>query len=96
MAVDDEVILRERQRIAVRHTDLLAHEIEVARQAGRSAQADEAQQLLDEAVNTLVGWHMENVDEITVMTKDYDIELDVFQVWRARIAAMIQRLRTAP
>lgn len=75
---------------------LLAHEIEVARQAGRSAQADEAQQLLDEAVNTLVGWHMENVDEITVMTKDYDIELDVFQVWRARIAAMIQRLRTAP
>ncbi len=75
---------------------LLAREIEAARQAGRSAQADEAQQLLDEAVDTLVGWHMENVDEITVMTKDYDIELDLFQIWRARIAAMIQRLRSTP
>ncbi|HQH67791.1 MAG TPA: PQQ-binding-like beta-propeller repeat protein [Candidatus Hydrogenedentes bacterium] len=72
---------------------VLSSEISAARQAGRGAAADEAQRLLDEAVDAIVGWHMENIDEITIWTREYDIELELFQTYRAKIAAMIQRLR---
>jgi len=36
---------------------------------------------------------MKNIDEITIWTREYDIELELFQTYRAKIAAMIQRLR---
>jgi hypothetical protein len=74
---------------------VLSQEIAAAREAGREELADEAQRLIDGAVDELVGWHMKHIDEITIMTREYDIELWLFQAYRARIAGMIQKLREA-
>jgi len=73
---------------------VLDQEIRRARAAGRKADADRAQALIDEAVEAIVGWNLRNIDEITRVTRDYEIDFALFVTYRARIANEIMRLRS--
>ena len=70
-------------------------EIETARAAGRVAEADRAQALMDEAVGKVVGWQIGAIDEITRMTRDYEIDFDQLSGYRRRIAEAIMALRSS-
>ncbi len=72
---------------------VLDQEIKRARAAGHRAEADQARALIDEAVEAIVGWNLRNIDEITRMTRDYEIDYELFAKYRARIAKQIMQLR---
>lgn len=72
---------------------LLRREIEKARADGRIADADHAQALIDEAVAAVVGWQVGVIDEITRMTRDYEIDYGKLMTYRGRIAEEIMKLR---
>ena len=72
---------------------VLRQEIEQARSGGRAADADRAQALMDDAVQAVVGWQVGSIDEITRMTRDYEIDFTKLMEFRTRIAEEIIRLR---
>jgi len=72
---------------------VLRDEIAKARAAGQTEAADQAQALMDEAVEAVIGWHVRNIDEITRMTRDYEVDFDLLMKYRTRIAEEIMRLR---
>jgi hypothetical protein len=72
---------------------VLRGEIEAARNAGHDAEADAAQALIDEAVDRIVGWPAENIDEITRQTRDYEIDYNLFVEYRKKIGEEILKLR---
>ena len=72
---------------------LLRDEIKKARAAGRIEDAGRAEKLIDEAAGKIVGWQIGTIDEITRMTRDYEIEFELFQQYRERIAQEIEKLR---
>ncbi len=73
---------------------VLDKEIRRVRAAGHAADADRAQALIDEAVEAVVGWNLRNIDEITRVTRDYEIDFGLFVKYRKEIAEAIMRLRT--
>jgi len=74
---------------------VLAKEIEKACVGGRDAEADAAQALMDEAVEKVVAWQAETIDEITRQTREYEIDFDMLLEYRVRIANEIVKLRDA-
>jgi hypothetical protein len=78
-----------------RAVNLLRDEIKKARAAGRSEDAERAENLINEAANKIVGWQIGIIDEITRMTRDYEINFNLFQQYRERIAQEIEKLRAA-
>ena len=72
---------------------VLSQEIERARAAGLSVEADLAQALIDAAVENLVGWQARSIDEITRQTRDYEIDFNLLSEYRLRIAQEIMALR---
>lgn len=72
---------------------VLRDEIQKARAAGRAAQADAAEALLNEAVEKVVGWQIGSIDEITRMTRDYELDYTLLMDYRTRIAKAIMELR---
>jgi hypothetical protein len=72
---------------------VLAQEIARARGQQQTAAADRAQALIDEAVEALIGWQIPNIDEITRMTRAYDLDFDLLMEYRNKIAHEIMRLR---
>ena len=74
---------------------VLAKEIEKARMAGRDAEADAAQALMDDAVENVVAWQAKTIDEITRQTREYEIDFEMLLEYRVRIANEIIRLRDA-
>ncbi|MBI4559582.1 MAG: VCBS repeat-containing protein [Candidatus Hydrogenedentes bacterium] len=71
----------------------LREEIGKARAAGRAADADRAQALLDEAVAKVVGWQIGSIDEITRMTRHCELDYQVLMDYRARIVQEVLKLR---
>ncbi len=53
---------------------LLRGEIKKAREAGRTADADRAENLLKDAVEKVIGWQARNIDEITRQTREYELD----------------------
>ena len=72
---------------------VLREEIAKARAAGRAPQADTAEALLKEAIDKVVGWQVGSIDEITRMTRDYELDFAVLLDYRTRIAQTIMELR---
>jgi len=72
---------------------VLSDEIERARKAGRTVDADSAQLLSGEAVENVVAWQAKTIDEITRQTRDYEIDFKLLLDYRGRIAQEIMRLR---
>jgi hypothetical protein len=74
---------------------VLREEIVKAREFGRTAAADAAQALSDEAVEAIVGTQPKDADERVWATGDYDneIDFDVLMDYRAKIAEQIIKLR---
>ncbi|HUT75680.1 MAG TPA: FG-GAP-like repeat-containing protein [Armatimonadota bacterium] len=74
---------------------VLREEIEKARASGRTAAADAAQALSDEAVAAIIGSQPKHADERVWATGDADneIDFDVLMDYRARIAEQTIRLR---
>ncbi len=72
---------------------LLRKEIEKARASHRKSEANEAQALLDEAIEKIVGWQVGSIDEITRWTRDYEIDFDALMAYRTRIEQAIVKLR---
>ena len=64
---------------------LLRAAIDKARAAGKTVEADQGQALIDEAVQFTVGWQRGVIDEITSMTRDYDIDFLKLQEYKKRI-----------
>lgn len=74
---------------------VLAGEIAKARKAGLTVDADRGQALIDEAVENIIGWQSRVIDEITRMTRDYEIDFKKLMGYRSRIAREIIQLRKA-
>lgn len=72
---------------------LLRAEIQNARANGHIHDADNAQALLDKAVNDLVAWQIGKIDEITKMTRDYEIDYNRLLDCRKQIANQVLQLR---
>lgn len=72
---------------------VLQKEIDAARAAGNTDAAEAAAALLREAVETVIGWNLRNIDEITRATRDYEISLEHIQHYRERIKEEILKLR---
>ncbi|MBI5094762.1 MAG: VCBS repeat-containing protein [Candidatus Hydrogenedentes bacterium] len=72
---------------------VLSKEIERARAAGKTVEADRAQALLAEAIEKVIGWHLRNIDEITRFTKDEEIDFTLLSEFRTRIAQETISLR---
>jgi hypothetical protein len=72
---------------------VLSDEIEKARKAGHTVDADRAQTLVGEAVENVVAWQAKTIDEITRQTRDYEIDFELLLDYRGRIAQEIMRLR---
>ncbi len=71
----------------------LRAEAEKARTAGKTAAADHAMAAISEMVDSVVGWQVKNIDEITRQTRDYEIDFNLLKQNRARIAAEIAALQ---
>lgn len=71
----------------------LRAEIAKGRTAGRTADADKAQALMDEAVEKVIAWQARTIDEITRQTRDYELDYDLLMQYRIKIADEITRLR---
>ncbi len=76
-----------------RAVHVLKDEIAKARAAGHVAEAARAEALIDEAVEALIGWQSRNIDEITRVTRDYDMSFDLLMDYRLKIRDEILRLR---
>ncbi|MBN1341136.1 MAG: VCBS repeat-containing protein [Phycisphaerae bacterium] len=72
---------------------VLAEEIAKARRAGLTEEANNAQRLIDDAVEAMVGWHARNIDEITRMTRDHELDFGRLTNVRQKIARAILDLR---
>ena len=72
---------------------LLSQEIAQAREDGRAADADAAEALIEKALDEVVRWQIGSIDEITRMTRDYEIDFDLLCGYRTRIAETILSLR---
>ncbi|NIA12805.1 MAG: PQQ-binding-like beta-propeller repeat protein [Nitrospiraceae bacterium] len=72
---------------------VLSQEIAQARKDGRTADADTAEALIEKALDEVVRWQIGSIDEITRMTRDYEIDFDLLCDYRTRIAEAIMRLR---
>jgi hypothetical protein len=72
---------------------VLRQEIEKARASGHTAAADAAQALSDEAVESIVGYNLKHIDDITRWIRDYEVDFNLFTDYRAKIAEQITRLR---
>ncbi|HPO85485.1 MAG TPA: hypothetical protein PLN86_06500 [Candidatus Hydrogenedentes bacterium] len=72
---------------------VLQKEIDAARAAGDTDAAEAAAALLREAVETVIGWNLRNIDEITRATRDYEISLEHIQHYRERTKEEILKLR---
>ncbi|HNT87077.1 MAG TPA: DUF4091 domain-containing protein, partial [Candidatus Hydrogenedentes bacterium] len=73
---------------------VLRDEIARVRAAGHGAAADDAQALIDEAVERIAGRQAREIDEITRQVRDYEVDFSLFRAYRAKIGDMILRLRT--
>lgn len=71
----------------------LREEIKRVAALGRGADAEQAQDLLDKAVEEVIGWQARTIDEITRQTRDYELNYDLLLRYRARIGEEILRLR---
>jgi hypothetical protein len=78
-----------------RAVHVLRDEIAKARAAGRSTEADKAEALINEAIEKIVGWQIGSIDEITRWTRDYEVDLNIFESYKERIAREIMTLREA-
>jgi outer membrane protein assembly factor BamB len=67
--------------------------IDAARDAGRLAEAAEAESLLMEAVEHVVAWQIGDIDEITRTTRPYELDFQTLRDYRRRIAHAIAALR---
>ena len=75
---------------------VLAQEIDRARNDGRTGAAEKASTLMADAVADVVGWQIGSIDEITRMTRDYELDYDLLLDYRRRIAEAIMTLRSIP
>jgi len=73
---------------------LLDAEIKRIRALGHKEKAEEAKQLIAKAIKDIVDWNWHNVDEITILTKDYEIDWNLVQYYRSAIADKILELRS--
>ena len=74
---------------------LLRDEARKAAASGRSADANEANALIGEAVERVAGWQVGKIDEITRFTRPYEINFKLLLQYRTKIAEMILKLRGA-
>ena len=72
---------------------VLREEAAKAREAGRAAEANEADALIKEAVDKVVGWQIGTIDEITRFTRDYEIDFELLKQYREKVARAIMELR---
>lgn len=72
---------------------LLDKEIARAREAGRNAEADAAQALIENALDSLVRWQIGQIDEITRMVRDYDMDFDRLNQYRREMVHKIIEMR---
>lgn len=72
---------------------VLNEEIQKARAAGHNAEADKAEALMKQAFDEVVGWQIGSIDEITRITREYELDFDLLLRYRNRIAEEILRLR---
>ena len=72
---------------------VLQSEIEKAAAAGREAEAEQARALMKEAIDRVIAWQALRIDEVTRQTREYELDLDLIETYRARIAQEIVRLR---
>jgi len=75
---------------------LLREEARKAEEAGRRKDAERALQLVSQAVEDVIGWNLRNIDEITRITRDHEIEFDRFLEYREKLAEEVFRLRGVP
>lgn len=98
---DDEVVASRRWEASrdgvedYRAFHVLRSEAAKARKAGLTAAADRAEALIDEAVRGLVGRNAKVIDEITRMTRDYEVDFELLTSYRARVIKEIIRLGKA-
>ena len=78
-----------------RAVHLLREAIKKARAAKRTEDADRAEALINEAADKIVGWQIGSIDEITRMTRDYEIDFNLFLEYREKIQQEISRLLAA-
>ena len=74
---------------------LLREEIRKAREGHRFEEADKAEALLNEALDNVAGWQIGTIDEITRQTRDYELDFDLLQEYRIKIAEAIIDLRAS-
>ncbi|MCL4215840.1 MAG: PQQ-binding-like beta-propeller repeat protein [Candidatus Hydrogenedentes bacterium] len=72
---------------------VLRREIDRVRGLGHGRAADEAQALLDQAVEDIIGWQVDTIDEITRFTRDYEIDYALLLDYRTKIAEKIIQLQ---
>ena len=72
---------------------VLEHEIQRARAAGHEAEAAQAEALIEQALDDVIRWQIGTIDEITRMTRDYEIDFELLCDYRRRIAEAIIGLR---
>jgi len=72
---------------------VLDQEIERARAAARETEAAGAEALIEQALDDVVRWQIGTIDEITRMTREYEIDFELLCDYRRRIAETIIGLR---
>lgn len=72
---------------------VLDHEIRNARLRGYASEADAAEALTREAIESVIGWNLRNIDEITRATRDYEIDFELVLKYREKVKDEILRLR---
>ena len=70
----------------------LRQAIESARAQGKLAEADRVQDLMDEAVEKIIGWQARSIDEITRQTREYELDYRQILGYRQAIADALVRL----
>ncbi len=71
---------------------LLREDIKKAREAGRTADADRAEELLRDSVEKVIGWQARSIDEITRQTREYELDYGALKTRRELLASEIFRL----
>lgn len=72
---------------------LLMKEVVKAGVAGHLDEANRVVDWMNKMVEDLVGWQSRNIDEITRMTRDYELDFVKLSTYREQIAAEIVRMR---
>lgn len=70
----------------------LREAIQQARNRNHVQEADEAQALLDKAVEDVIAWQVRGIDEITRQTRDYELDYGKLVGYRAKIGDAIMGL----